>query len=209
MISMTVARFREMIDQMAYERMGLFEFCDFLRHNTHEDKWLREEYLPLLAVVRHKKIADCVQIELGQNTQPWDARIGGHDLYEVVQALPEREHEVREAIAGDGQSWDTWMAHRDDALQFPGVIVEAIKKKHAKGYADHRSLVVVFGDYTGENDAVIHRWMSSVRRQTTRGAFKEILLVELDRRKVFVLFPPAARSDADPAPPALHQKRSA
>lgn len=191
MNAMTVAQFREYIEQAAYDRMGLFAFCDYLRHKKPADKYLREEHLPLLAVVRHKKIPDTERIELGNGSAPWDARIGGRDLYEIVRALPAREHEVRHAIAGDGQSWDTWLAHRDDARQFPGVIVEAIKKKHAKGYADARSLVVVFGDYTGENDAVIHHWMSFVRRRTTRGAFKEILLVELDRRKVFVLFPPS------------------
>jgi hypothetical protein len=33
--------------------------------------------------------------------------------------------------------------------------------------------------------------MSYIRRRTTRGALKEILLVELDRRKVFSLSPPS------------------
>ena len=80
--------------------------------------------------------------------------------------------------------------HAADALQFPGVIVDAIEKKHAKEYQDARSLVVVFGgDYSGEDDEVIYHWMSLIRRRTTRGTFKEILLVELDRRKVFTLFP--------------------
>ena len=195
MTTMTIARFREMIEQMACARMGLFEFCDYLRHEKREDKWLREEYLPLLAVVRHKKVPDSVQIELGQDRQPWDARIGGHDLYEVVQALPEKEHEVRREIAGDGQSEDMLCAYAGDALQFPRVIVDAIKQKHAKNYPDLRSLVVVFGgSYCGEDDKVVHRWMSRIRRQTTRGAFKEILLVELDRRKVFPLFSPETTS---------------
>ena len=187
---MTIAQFKELIDQMGSDRMGLAEFGDYLSHKTRDDKYLREEYLPLLAVVRHKKIADTEQVELGQEKEPWDARISGHDLYEVTQALPEKEHEQRREIAAGGQSPVTMFVHAADALQFPGVIVDAIEKKHAKEYQDTRSLVVVFGgDYSSEDDEVVHHWMSLIRRQTTRGAFKEILLVELDRLKVFTLFP--------------------
>ena len=65
-----------------------------------------------------------------------------------------------------------------------------VKKKHEKCYTDGRSLVIVLGgDYSGEDDEVIQRWVQQVRGQTTRGTFIEILLVELDRRKVFPLFP--------------------
>lgn len=188
---MTITQFKELIERMGDDRMGLIELSDYLSHRTRDDKYLREEYLPLLAVVKHKKIADTEQIELGQEKEPWDARIGGHDLYEVTQALPEKEHEQRREIAAGGQSPFTMFVHAADALQFPGVIVDAIEKKHAKEYQDARSLVVVFGgDYSSEDDEVVHHWMSLIRRQTTRGAFKEILLVELDRLKVFTLFPP-------------------
>jgi hypothetical protein len=69
------------------------------------------------------------------------------------------------------------------------VIVDAIEKKHKKGYTDVRSLVVVFGgDYSGEDDEVVQRWVQHIRVKTTRGAFKEVLLVELARLKVFPLF---------------------
>jgi len=51
-------------------------------------------------------------------------------------------------------------------------------------------LVVVFdGDYSEEDDKRILDWVQHVRRQTTCGAFKEILLVERDRQKIFPLFP--------------------
>jgi hypothetical protein len=69
------------------------------------------------------------------------------------------------------------------------VIVEAIEKKHGKGYADGRSLLVVFdGDYSFEEDRIVHGWLAEIRRRTHRGAFGEILLVELARRKVFPVY---------------------
>jgi len=43
--------------------------------------------------------------------------------------------------------------HAADYLQFPGVIVDMVKKKHDKHYTDGRSLAIVFGgDYSGEDD---------------------------------------------------------
>ncbi len=188
--TMTITQFRQQIIDMAQARMGLKAYCAYLRHSTREDKYLREEHLPVLAVIDYKAIPDTEQIELGNEKEPWDARISGQDLYEVVQALPMDEHQVRREIADGGQSPVTYLTHATDHLQFPGVIVEVIEKKHKKGYRDGRSLVVVFGgDYSGEEDEVVHKWVQHVRGRTTRGAFKEVLLVELDRRKVFPLFP--------------------
>jgi hypothetical protein len=187
---MTIAQFRQQITDMAQARMSPEAYCSYLRHATREDKYLREEHLPVLAVIDYKAIPDTERIELGNEKEPWDARIGGCDLYEVVQALPKDEHQVRREIASGGQSPVTYLTHAADHLRFPGVIVEMVQQKHEKGYTDCRSLVIVFGgDYSGEDDEVIQSWIQQVREQTTRGTFKEILLVELDRRKVFPLFP--------------------
>ena len=79
--------------------------------------------------------------------------------------------------------------HANDHLQFPKVIIDAIKKKHAKRYTDKRTLIVaVDGDYTGQNDAIIEGWLETIRKETSLGAFKEILLVEVARLKVFPAF---------------------
>lgn len=96
---------------------------------------------------------------------------------------------MRREIASGGQAPVTYLTHAADHLQFPGVIVDMLRKKHEKGYADGRSLLIVFGgDYSFEDDDVVARWVIQVRAQVPRGAFKEVLLVELDRRKVFPLF---------------------
>jgi hypothetical protein len=193
---MTIAQFRQQIMDMAQARSGLKAYCAYLRHDTREDKYLREEHLPILAVIDYKAIPDTEQIELGNEKEPWDARVSGQDLYEVVQALPLGEHQVRREIAGAGQSPVTYLIHAADHVQFPEVIVDVIEKKHKKGYMDGRSLVVVFGgDYSGEEDGVVHEWVRHVRGRTTRGTFAEVLLVELDRRKVFPLFAADGRQD--------------
>ncbi len=142
-----------------------------------------------MAVINHKAIPETEQIELGNQREPWDARIGGRHIYEVVQALSVEEHRVRLELGAGGLSAPTYLKHSGDHLQFPQAIVDALESKHSKGYSDGRSLVVVFGgDYSGEEDEVIDRWIHYVRARTEKKSFKEILLVELDRLKVFSLF---------------------
>jgi hypothetical protein len=110
-------------------------------------------------------------------------------LFEVVQALPEKEYEIRKAVAAGQAGPEMQFAHAGDHLQFPDVIVRAITSKHAKNYTDQRTLIVSFdGDYSFEDDDLIGDWVQAVRQRTIRGAFKAILLVELARRKVFPLF---------------------
>jgi hypothetical protein len=185
---MTIDEFRAMIMEMAQARMGLSAYRDYVQQTTRPDKYLREEYLPILAVVDHLRLPGSEQIELRDEKEEWDARIGGTALFEVVQALPEKEYEIRKAV-GAGQARPAMQfAHAGDHLQFPEAIVRAIDSKHAKNYADERTLIVSFdGDYSFENDGVIRGWVQAVRKRAKLGRFKEILLVELARRKVFEL----------------------
>lgn len=210
---MTIDEFDAKILEMAMARMGLKRFCGYLRHKTHEDKYFREEYLAIQAVVHHRRFPRHAVIELGDEREMWDARVAGTELFEVVQALPTNEHVIRRSIAGEAMVIMTHVInpkpgepaklpitgpvsrfliqteHAHDQLQFPRVIVEAIEKKHEKQYADERTLIVVFdGDYSFEEDRIVHGWVEAIRRQTHRGTFKEVLLVELARRKVFPVF---------------------
>jgi hypothetical protein len=204
---MTVAEFKQMIAEMAHARMSVGAYCDYLQQKTQEDKYLREEHLAILAVVKHKAIPDSEQLELGNETERWDARIGGKDLYEVGQALPANEHEIRKGgqntvevdgkrvkvrfrgITSGGATPSVYLEHAADHLQFPDAIIDEIDRKHRKKYADRRSLIVVFaGDYSAEDDEVIAGWVREIRSRTSRRAFREILLVERDRLKVFPVF---------------------
>ena len=209
---MTVQEFREMIDAEAAKRMDLAAFADYVKKKGRPDKYLKEEYLPMLAVIRHKGIPDTATIELGNEEEPWDARVNGADLYEVIQALSENAHEIRKATAGEARTtlpiddpaggkekrrpvtgvtaqMVLHIQHASDHLQFPKVIIDAIKKKHEKRYTDDRRLIVaVDGDYTAEDDGVIEGWLTAIRQQTDRGTFKEVLLVDLARLKTFKMF---------------------
>jgi hypothetical protein len=185
----TVDEFRKMVMKMAQDRMGLKAYCDFLNHKTPADKQLREEYLPLLAVLNAMQVPDNSQFELGDKTETWDGRLDGTHLFEVVQALPKDEYEIRKAIASGGASLEIQIAHAYDHHQFPQAMIDAIKKKHDKNYTDTRTLIVVAdGDYTFEDDNVIEGWLAEVRRQTSLSTFREILLIELARLKVFKIF---------------------
>lgn len=210
---MTIDEFDAKISEMVMARMGLQRYCDYLCHETREDKYLREEYLAIQSVIRHQGYPGQATIELGDEREKWDARIAGTYLFEVVQALPTNEHVIRRSVAGgearvmvpvmDAEPGEPaelpitgplakfliQAEHAYDHLQFPRVIIEAIEKKHGKQYADERTLVVVFdGDYSFEDDRIIDGWVEKVRRQSHRGTFKEVLLVELARRKVFPVF---------------------
>jgi hypothetical protein len=99
---MTIDEFHERIAGMA--RMGIDRYCGYLRHETREDKYLREEYLAIQAVIRHKGYPGHATIELGDEREVWDARVGGTDLFEAVQALPTEEHVIRKAVAGGRRS---------------------------------------------------------------------------------------------------------
>lgn len=210
---MTIDEFNAKITEMAMARMGVERYCSYLRHDTREDKYLREEYLAIQGVLRHKGYPGDTTIELGDEKEKWDARVGGVDLFEVIQALPANEHVIRKAVAGGEAKimvpvskpepgepkvlpltgplarFMIQAEHAYDHFHFPRVIIEAIEKKHGKQYSDLRTLVVVFdGDYSFEEDRIIHGWVDEIREKSRLGGFKEILLVELARRKVFPLF---------------------
>ena len=183
-----------MIQAMASERMGLDAYPAYLQHKrntdgTNPNKRLREEYLPILAVLNAKGWADDLEIELGDDRQTWDASLSNGQILEVVQALPKYEHEIRLEIALGNSSKEIHDKHAEDHDEFPEAIVRAIKSKVAKNYPEHRILIVAFdGDYSFEDDAVIEGWLPTIGDQTVLGNFGEVLLVERDRLKVFRLF---------------------
>lgn len=186
--AITVGEFREQIRSRP-NGMGLKEYASFLRHDSRDDKYLREEHLPIFAVLNHLNVRDAQTLELGREAEGWDARLDCNELFEVVQALPRDEHVVRKEIANGGQSPVTYWQHASDHLQFPQVIVDAIEMKHKKSYSDSRTLIVSFGgDYSREDDEVVSLWIAELRRKTQKGTFGRIILVEVDRLKAFPLF---------------------
>lgn len=185
---MTVKEFKEHLEDMATTRVDLSMFSRFLSHGTREDKQLREELLVVWAVIRHRNLSDDDAIVIGGEPEDFDALLKGEKI-EIVQALPDHEHENRRAIANGTVTDELWLKHANDHLQFPSAIIKAIALKHAKHYADKRTLVVaVDGIYTGEEDSIIEGWLPKIRKGTHRGTFKQVLLVERARYKTFTVF---------------------
>jgi hypothetical protein len=186
---MTIDEFRQWITNKAQARLGLVEYAAYLKQETREDKSLREEYLAILTVIDYKAMPGNQQIDLDNDSNRPDATIGGENFFEVTQALPKKDHEIRHEVASGGADLVTYYRHSADHLQFPQAIINAIEKKHLMRYPESRSLIIVMGgDYSSEKDDIIDGWVQQIRNFTTRGTFREILLVELDRRKVFPLF---------------------
>jgi len=209
---MLVGEFKRMVLRELLERMRIHARLDYASQKTRSDKYLREEYVPILAVLKHKCISDTETIELGDEKEEWDARVNGVELYEIAQALPAEEHLMRKSVAGDSRTSmevgnlksgqlkkmeivgvaaqiALLLKHANDHQQFPRVIIDAIQKKHERAYADKRSLfVAVSGDYSFEDDAVVEGWISEIRKATTLGNFIEIAIVEVERQKVFSVF---------------------
>ncbi|MEM7314959.1 MAG: hypothetical protein AAF497_17575 [Planctomycetota bacterium] len=192
----------------------------FISAPTRDDKQLREELLPAVAMIKFWQLADSVSMRLGGEADDFDIDLGGKIL-EVVQALPgtrmlpmptdarkkdlrgqsqvrevdgelryiSSEHHFRRSLPG-GVSPGELLLHANDHLEFPRVIIEAIRKKQGKGYADTRILCVVFdGDYSFEEDKVIDNWIDGIRSQISDfDPFESVFLVERARLVAFQVY---------------------
>lgn len=185
---LTIQKLQHEIESVAASLMDLNRYSEFLQHRSRSDKRLREEFLAILAFVHALHLPDDELIELGGETEDFDARIRDEPI-EVVQALPRDEHEVRRNLS-KGLSPGMYLKHSRDQLQFPDVIIDAINQKHAKNYTDGRHLLVIFdGEYSEEDDEIIASWIKRIRTSCEQGSFKSIVLVERARVKAFRVFP--------------------
>lgn len=154
---------------------------------------MREEHAPIRAYLRRKGIPLDGVIELGGEAQDFDAKlsfkIGEQHIectLEIVQALAKGAHKIRLAIANGRMNPETWEEEIRQINTFPQPIINAIRAKQDKRYADTRVLLVsVLGEVTCENDAIIERWLREVRSKTVLGSFSEIYLVEIARSRIF------------------------
>jgi hypothetical protein len=189
-LQMKVGQFKE-----RYRAFGqnivqdILSFSEFLFQKTEESKWIREELTPIYAYVKGVSVPDAHTICFGQKREQWDACINGNKFIEVTQVLPMNAHEERQAIATTGLTLTQMKAHRFDHLQIPNVAINQIKEKQKKNYPLNTTLLLnVLGEYSGEDDAVIEVWIKKIRRQTSRGLFSDIFLVEAARLKLFQIY---------------------
>jgi hypothetical protein len=193
---MSVNAFKNLIRQNAQFLVNnLIPFSRFLRQEDREYKFTREEDLPLYALLRHLQIESEAEIELAREGSPIDFKItrsnGTILLVEVTQALPKDGHLYRQAIVARpmGLPLHERTRHQKGKDTFPSPIINAILAKHKIGYKNSPILLVfVVGDYTDEDDDIIRLWVELVNKNSQRGLFSRIFLVELARQKVIELF---------------------
>ncbi|SFU21014.1 hypothetical protein [Paraburkholderia aspalathi] len=189
-----LARFDENSQYLANE---IQELPRYLRQETRDYKYLREEHIPIRAFIRRQQIAVDAQLQLGRETEPWDARIvtkdGTEIILEVVQALPREAHHYRAAVVSN--VWrlplEDRTRHQRGIDEFPEPIMSAIRDKHKMNYPEVRVLLVsVMGEYSDEDDFVINEWLQEVREAPDlgRGQFSSIYLVEMARGRLFKVF---------------------
>jgi hypothetical protein len=190
---------QEFLDQFSAtsERIAndLIEYLGFLKHSKREYKSIREEHIPIRAYLLREGIPLDAIIELGGEAHPFDAKIRLANVaeedsivLEVVQALPVNEHRVRHALVKGRMDEELRELEKEQLQSFPLPIIEAIRKKHSRSYADKRVLLVsVTGEHTGEDDKLIEEWIQVTRQNTSLGKFVAIFLVETARYKLFKL----------------------
>lgn len=187
---MTVGEFKRRFGEFAREKaQDVLSFVDFLNHRGDKDKDCREEWVPIMAYLKHFHIPDSAEFVLGGKVKGWDACIGGDLFIEVTMALPENAHEIRRAIAGNGLTLGIRVAHANDHLQIPDVAIRRIAEKNAKDYPPNTVLLVaVQGEDSFEDDGLIGEWITRIRRRADRGRFAKVFLVETARYKLFPVF---------------------
>ncbi|WP_157774941.1 hypothetical protein [Melittangium boletus] len=171
----------------------IFEYSKFILHKDRKYKTIREEHIPLRAYLVRKDISPDAEIELGGEAHDFDAMVtygvaGAEqkEIIEVVQAVPAGEHIVRQALIQGEMSVEMRIEESKQLNAFPWPIIDAIKKKHNKMYADKRVLLVsVTGEHTLEDDEIIESWIPDIQAATMLGNFSEIYLVETARYIIF------------------------
>ncbi|WP_439868164.1 hypothetical protein [Pseudomonas syringae] len=157
-------------------------------------KFLREELLPSLRYIRHRKVCDSASLKFGLETDNFDLKIteGPEDLIlEITWAVPQGDFELLSLSEQRGLGNFPMKTLAKLKLMFdsiPNKIIKAIDDKHAKNYQDKRSLLVVTPvDYTYQGEVkYIEEMLSEVRSHTGKGNFDEILL--LCGKKIFSIF---------------------
>lgn len=158
------------------------------------NKFLREELMPSLQYIRHRKVCDSASLKFGLETDNFDLKIteGPEDLIlEITWAVPQGDFELLSLSEQRGLGNFPMKTLAKLKLMFdsiPSKIIKAIDDKHAKNYQDKRSLLVVTPvDYTYQGEVTyIEEMLSEVRSQTGKGNFDEILL--LCGKKIFSIF---------------------
>ena len=162
-------------------------FADYIRHKGRINKEIHEEWVPILALLRHLDVPDSTSLCLGGTKERWDAKVGESLFIEVSRAAPEDDHRFRQMMADDGFRTiaDMWR-HALSQQKVCDIVIERINAKIKKDYPTGTILVISVSGYaTSEDDGIVVNWLPRIRELVSLGGFSSIYLVEEARRKAF------------------------
>lgn len=153
-----------------------------------ENKYLREEFVPILRYLEYKSIEDSSTIYLGLEKENFDAKITNEIneqeiILEITAGMPEGDHLLLSLINQSNGVFplQTKAKLKKEFDSLPGRIIKSIQDKHDKNYTDKRSLLVtVPSEYTYQaEDYVIEEILREVRASVHKGKgeFTEILML--------------------------------
>lgn len=157
----------------------------YFSNKYRSNKYLREEFIPLLGFIRTRKISEDAYIELGVQDENYDAKIIDKQkelIIEITLGAPKHDYLYQTATQSNGISVLPLkvLAHlKKEIDSLAGRIILSIEKKHNKNYDDERLLLVVVpSEYTYQNEAfVVDEVLKEVRGSISRGNFEEIVLM--------------------------------
>lgn len=157
----------------------------YFSNKYRSNKYLREEFVPLLKFIKNKGISESAYVELGVQDENYDAKIidGENELIiEITLGAPKNDYLYQTVTQSNGISVLPLkvLAHlKKEIDSLAERIILSIEKKHNKNYGDGRVLlVVVQPEYTYQNETdVIDELLKEVRSSVSLGDFKEIVLL--------------------------------
>lgn len=165
---------------------NLLKLHHFTAQTNRFYKYLREEYVVLMKYILYRKFNVNSEIRLGVEKEQWDAIISSNDYEEIVeitQALPNREHETRQALLEKplhgykGFSLKLRTIHQQGLDSYPKPIIDAITKKHQRNYPTPRVLIiVVLAEFAYNKAFILQEWIKEINKATTIGNFKKIYI---------------------------------
>ncbi|MHC8381250.1 hypothetical protein [Pseudomonas sp. LB3P14] len=161
----------------------------FFSTRRPENKFLREELLPIFYYVQKIKAADDEILSFGLKADIFDLKVSQADglikvILEITWALPEDDHKLLSLVSQVGSGFLPVKTRADFKKMSDSLgekIVSAINRKHKKQYPDQRSLLVVVPqDYTYQGDeSLMQEIILQVQQSLVsgKGKFEKIYLL--------------------------------
>lgn len=177
----TVKDFKDLIEhKISTIFSSVIESTPFYYLNNRTNKIFREELLIIYYYILNNNFSSDTIIELGQDTQRWDAKIES-TIIELTQAIYQDEYLVRRKLCNihcfRGTSLRLRTLNQIGIDSFPTPILKAIEKKQKKNYGDERILIVcTLFEFAQFNNKIVSMWLNYLENKIDFKIFSEIIL---------------------------------